>query len=180
VGEQPLRGCTRPDRLRPPILLPAENLTTRNDLLFSCIEKYRLDEMRPSLHTFKACMATFVSLWIGVLACFMGCALPALADQRQSGPMTNVEHCCHSSSKSPVRPSDGKSSPIHGMSCCPLEVTVAAKWDAATMRVALPQHFILASNLDLATTWFYYSVEIVSRVWHSGRDTLLETQLLRI
>jgi hypothetical protein len=123
-------------------------------------------------------MATFVSLWIGVLACFMGCALPTLADQRQSG--SNVEHCCHSSSKSPVKPNDGKSS-SHGMSCCPLEVTVAAKWNAATLAVAPPQHFVLASNpSDLATTWFYHSVEFGAPVWHSGRDTLLETRLLRI
>jgi len=144
------------------------------------LEGYRLDEMHPSLHTFKAWMATFVSLWIGVLACFMGCALPTLAEQHQSGPMTNAEHCCHSGGKSPVKPSDGKSSPSHGMSCCPVEVTVAAKWDAATMAVVPPQHFILASDLDLTATRFYYSVETVSFVWHSGRDTLLETRLLRI
>jgi hypothetical protein len=134
--------------------------------------------IRSSLHTFKACMATFFSLWIGVLACFMGCALPTLADQHQSG--SNVEHCCHTSSKSPAKPDGGKSS-SHGMSCCPLEVTVAAKWNAATLSVALAQHFILTSTpSDLATTWFYHTVEFVPLVWHSGRDILLETHLLRI
>jgi hypothetical protein len=136
---------------------------------------YRLNAMLP-LHTFKAWMATFTSLWIAVLACFMGCVLPTLAEQHHSGPMA----CCHSSGNSPAKPSDDKSTPTHGMSCCPLEVTVPTKWDGATVGIAPPQHFVLASNLDSTTAWFHYSVEFAPSIWHSGRDTLLETHLLRI
>jgi hypothetical protein len=138
--------------------------------------EYKLNVM---LHTFKAWMATFTSLWIAVLACFMGCMLPILT-QQQSGPMPSME-CCRSSDNAPARPSDGKPAPSHhGVSCCPVEVTVPTKWDGATMGVTPPQHFVLASSLDLTTTWFYSPAELVPSVWHSGRDTLLLTRLLRI
>ena len=140
----------------------------------------RLDVMRPTRHTFKVWMSTFISLWVAVLACFMGCALPVLADQHHPGPMANMD-CCHSGGKSPEKPTNGKSAPNqHGMSCCPLEVTVASKLDAATTAIAPPQYFVLASNLILATVQLHYSLELVPIVWHSGRDTLLETRLLRI
>jgi hypothetical protein len=132
------------------------------------------------LHTFKAWMATLTSLWIAVLACFMGCMLPILVERHHSGPMANMERCCHSGGNSPAKPTDGKSTPSRRMSCCPVEVTVPTKWDGATIGIAPSQHFALASTLDSATAWFHYSVEFVPSAWHCGRDTLLETHLLRI
>jgi hypothetical protein len=59
-------------------------------------------------------------------------------------------------------PNDGKSS-SHGISCCPLEVTVAAKWNAATMAVASPQHLILASNPRI---WRQLCSIILSNLFH--------------
>jgi hypothetical protein len=105
--------------------------------------------------------------------------LPILAEH-QSGAMTSME-CCHSGGKSHSKPSDGKSAPSQqAMSCCPLEATVASKLGAATMDIAPTQRSVPTLKLDLATTWFYHSVELAPPVWHSGRDTLLATRLLRI
>jgi hypothetical protein len=147
--------------------------------LFTLSQRNQEHTLSRMLHTFKAWMATLASLWIAVLACFMGCMLPILA-QHQSGAMANME-CCHSGDKSPAKPNDGKSAPSHHrMSCCLLEVTVASKLNAATMDIAPTRHSVPTLKLDLATTWFYHPVELAPPVWHSGRDTLLETSLLRI
>src|SRR5277367_387357 len=103
--------------------------------------------MRLTLHTFKGWLATIISLWMAVLACLMGCTLPALADSHASHvsaiakseagtiaespagspakrgepePMADMECCHHSGGKSPVKPGDGKPVPGGRMSCCPL------------------------------------------------------------
>jgi hypothetical protein len=65
------------------------------------------------------------------------------------------------------------------MSCCPLEITVAPKPDSVTLGLT-PAELILVLHLDLVKTPLYSSVELVPPVWHSGRDTLLKTRLLRI
>jgi hypothetical protein len=147
-------------------------------------------------HTFKAGIATVISLWMAVLACFMGCALPALAnpgplhtssaqknvaEYSQSGPMANMEDCPHhSGGNTPGKPNDRKHVPTGGMSCCPLEVTVAPKANTATLGIAPAHVFVLVSNFNLVIVRFYRSVEIIPSVWHTGRDTLLETHLLRV
>src|SRR5271168_4599249 len=148
------------------------------------------------LQTFKSAIATVISLWMAVLACFMGCALPALAnsgpihtssiqksvdEHSQPGPMANMAGCPHhSGGNAPEKPSDRKPVPTGGMSCCPLEVTVGPKANTATLGITLAQAFVLVSNFNLVTVRFYRSVEIIPAVWHTGRDTLLETHLLRV
>jgi hypothetical protein len=131
--------------------------------------------MNPRLHIFKKVTATMISLWMAVLACFMGCTLPALANHDQSEPMANMEHC-HRSSKAPGN-HDGK--PAGPMSCCPLEITVAPKPDSVALAVAPTLDFVLASGFELPQR-SSDTVELVPSVWHSGRDTLLKIRLLRI
>jgi hypothetical protein len=94
--------------------------------------------------------------------------------------MANMSTCHHSGGKSPLKPTDGKSVPSGAMSCCPLEVTIAPKWDAAKMGIAPGRRMVLDSNVHLVAIPFYDSVELRPSVWHSGRDTLLNTGLLRI
>jgi len=140
-------------------------------------------------------------MWIGVLACFMGCALPALASPGSrdslihqnaaesqpapisapmSGPMADMENCPHHSGGSaPAKPADGKSAPGR-MSCCPLEITIGTKPDSSALTIAVAQDFVLAAHFPLQTVRFYSSVEPVPSVFHSGRDTLLKSRLLRI
>src|ERR1700690_1930407 len=95
------------------------------------------------VHTLKAALATAISLWMTVVACFMGCTLPALAnpsstgaaaiqknsaDQSQTDQMAGMENCPHHSGGSvPAKPNDGKPVRSAAMSCCPLEITVALK-----------------------------------------------------
>jgi hypothetical protein len=152
--------------------------------------------MHLTFHMFKAGIATAISLWMAVLACFMGCTLPALAnpdpfhtsstqksvaEHSQSDPMANMEDCPHhSGGNAPGKPSDRKPVPAGGMSCCPLEVTVAPKANTATLGIAPAHAFVLVSNFNLVTVRFYRSVEIIPSGWHSGRDTLLESHLLRV
>lgn len=152
--------------------------------------------MRPPFHTFRAALATGISLWMAALACLMGCTLPNLAnsgsiqsssihqnaaDQTQPDAMANMENCPHhSGGKVPAKPNDGKPASGGPMSCCPIEVTVAAKPVTAAPQIAPAPDFVLASNHNLATIRFFHSVEFVPPVCHSGRDTLLETNLLRI
>jgi hypothetical protein len=163
----------------------------------SCgIEGYNVDVMRLPIHTLRAAVATGLSLWLAVLACLMGCTLPSFAgggpvkasaahensaDQKSPDLMAGMENCPHhSGGNAPAKPD--KSKPVRGggMSCCPVEVTVAAKPAPVTLHIAPLSDFVLAPDFTLETIRFFHSVEYVPPVWHSGRDTLLETQLLRI
>lgn len=151
--------------------------------------------MRLRFHTLKAATATLVSLWMAAMACFLGCALPVLAntdspyastaqvdapDAASSEPMMGMENCPHHSGGNPAKtPNDGKSAPTSGMSCCPLEATVASKLKTEPIHVA-PAVLLLSSDLNFTISRFYDSVELVPLLGNSGRDTLLKTQLLRI
>ncbi len=146
---------------------------------------------------FRALMATGLSLWLAVLACLMGCTLPNLAsagsvkassachgsrEQKSKDLMAGMQNCPHHhfDGSAPAKPNGDE--PVHSgnMPCCPVEVTVAAKPNMAKLGIALPRNFVLHTSADLVTTRVYHAAESVPSVWHSGRDTLLETHLLRI
>ena len=151
--------------------------------------------MRFRLHTLRAAVATGMSLWMAVLACLIGCTLPSFASPglasassihensaEQSRPdlMANMENCPHHSGRNaPAKQNDGK--PVRGgMSCCPVEVTVASKPDAAIQHAAAARDFVLESGSSLLTARPFHSMAFVPLFWRSGRHTLLETRLLRI
>jgi hypothetical protein len=152
--------------------------------------------MRFRHQTFRAAVATGISLWIAFLACLIGCNVPGFAnfglvsasslhenssEQNEPDLMANMENCPHHSGNNvPSKQNGGK--PIRGdrMSCCPVEVTVASKPDTATLHVAATHHFVLASDLGLMSVRFFHPAEFAPLFGRSGRDTLLETQLLRI
>jgi hypothetical protein len=160
------------------------------------IDGYRLYVMRLPFHSFRAVVATGVSLWMAVLACLVGCTIPILAssgardapsmheksaEQNRPDLMADMPNCPHhSGGNAPAKPNDPKPVRGGGMSCCPVEVTVTSKPDTVTLHIAPAGDFVLASDFTLATIRFFHSVEFVSPVRHSGRDTLLETHLLRI
>lgn len=154
--------------------------------------------MRLPFTSLRAVVATGISLWIGVLACVVGCALPAVAHaeardlvrsqagaaQSEASPMTGMENCPHhSGGKVPRKPADGKApagSTPGRMSCCPPEVTVAPKSHFSVPAIVVVVSFVVASPLQLSASWFSSFVEFVPPVIHAGRDTLLQTHLLRI
>jgi len=121
------------------------------------------------------------------------------AEQDQSGQpdlMAGMENCPHHSGgnapakpgpakpdptkPAPTKSNDPKPVPGGGMSCCPVEVTVASKPDTVRLQIAPAGNFVLVSDFRQTTIRFFHSVEFVPLAWHSGRDTLLETHLLRI
>jgi hypothetical protein len=152
--------------------------------------------MRLTFNSLRSVVAAGVSLWIGVLACVMGCALPAVAGghdmvrsqgadaESEAWPMAGMENCPHhSGSTVPGKPADGKSpggSMPGRMSCCPPEVTVAPKAHYSVPAIVVVASFVVASPLQLSASWLSSFVEFVPPVIHSGRDTLLQTRLLRI
>jgi hypothetical protein len=93
--------------------------------------------------------------------------------------MENCPH--HSGSNAPAKRDDGKPVPRGGgMSCCPVEVTVASKPDTVILHIATSRDFVAESHFSLAAARFLRSAEFVPLIWRSGRDRLLETQLLRV
>jgi len=149
-------------------------------------------------------VAAGLSLWLAALACLVGCTIPILAnsgsidaasiwensaEQGQPGQpdlMANMANCPHHSGGSglakpgPAKPNAPK--PVRGgrMSCCPAEVSVASKPDTVRLPIASAGDSLLAPDFSLTPIRFSHSVEFVPPAWHSGRDTLLETHLLRI
>jgi hypothetical protein len=161
------------------------------------MEGYRLDLMRFRYHTFRAAVAAGLSLWMAVVACLIGCTLPSFAnfgaisasaihensgERSQPDLMANMENCPHhSGSNAPAKRDNGKPVPRGGgMSCCPVEVTVASKPDTVILHIATARDFVAESDFSLVMVQFFPSVDFVPHFWRSGRDTLLETRLLRV
>ena len=152
-------------------------------------------EMRSTLHTMKAGMATALSLWLAVLACVMGCTLPVLAsspvaasssaqensaNHSHSGLMADMENCHHSDGNSSAPSGDKQPASNGAVSCCPLEITLTQKWDVAKLRITPAPDFALSSDFHFAVTRFSSPAESAPVISHNGRETLLESHLLRI
>jgi hypothetical protein len=149
--------------------------------------------MGSTSHIVKAGMATVVSLWMAVLACALGCqqqTFPAIPDasslpensasQSQLRLMIDMGNCHHSGGTSPAQPKDGNPDSNKGVSCCPLEVTLIHKWDTTALGVAPAHDFVPSPDFDLLVPRFSEPVEFAPLILGSGRDTLLQTHLLRI
>jgi hypothetical protein len=152
--------------------------------------------MQSARHIIKAGTAVGISLWIAVVACVIGCTLPVIAESqasvdassratsaatsKQAGLMAEMENCHHSGGD-PTVPTDGKKpGPNGAVSCCPLEVTLTQKWDTSAARVDLSHDFAVSIDFNFAATRVSSGVESAPSLWHGGRETLLETHLLRI
>lgn len=152
-------------------------------------------EMRSTLHTMKVGLATALSMWIALLACVMGCTLPVLtnshvadassarenaANHSHSGLMADMENCHHSDSNSSAPPGDRKPASNGAVSCCPLQITVTQKWNAAALRIAPAPDFVLSSDFHFDSTRSSSPAKFAQSISHNGRDTLLQSRLLRI
>jgi hypothetical protein len=134
---------------------------------------------------------------MAVVACLVGCTLPSFAnsglisasgihensgEQSQPDLMARMENCPHhSDGNAPAKQNDGKPVPRGGgMSCCPVEVTVASKPETVVLDIATARDFVAESDFSLMTARFFLPAGFVPHFWRSGRDTLLETRLLRV
>ena len=139
-------------------------------------------------HIVKAGTAVGVSVWIAVVACVMGCTLPAITGSQASvatnhgriGLMADVEGCHHSSGRRPAPGKDKKPVPNSAVSCCPVEITLTQRWNPETRRAAVSHDFVQPANFALIDSGLSAMIETAPPIPHTGRDTLLETHLLRI
>ena len=152
--------------------------------------------MHPVLYSVKAAAAMVVSSSMAALGCLMGCMQPAASgsgrasdtpaswnissDAGHSMPMAEAENCHQSGGNSPASPADRKPASNGPLSCCPLEVTVIQKWDTTEPRIAPPRDFAPSSHFSSVLARLFVLPEYSQPLGHNGRDTLLETQLLRI
>jgi hypothetical protein len=136
----------------------------------------------------RSLTASALSLWLGLLACALGCAHPVSASTKHSEAQVKADQtlcvdaneadgessCCtgHGSS----RPSQKH----HSISCCPLDATLIQKQDTPSIIVAHLYLAVFTSLIDLPSTPAWTPVERAPIVWVEGRDVLLQTHILRI
>jgi hypothetical protein len=140
----------------------------------------------------RSVTATGLSLWLGVLACVLGCAKPSAASP--SAPETQVfglsaapcpdrggdagEPCCRHGHN----PGDGPGkNEHHSISCCPAETALIQKQNivspasahlyvAVLVLRAFHSSYLVSANANASP----------STLSHSGRDILLQVHVLRI
>jgi hypothetical protein len=133
----------------------------------------------------KAFVASGLSLWLGALACLLGCAQPGLASARaihhsQSSQCRAAEtasddgDCCHQGKNDPKRKDQAPKNP----SCCPLDATIGQKQDAAPVLPVQPAIFEVTT---LQPFQFQSESTLVQPLaLHAGRDLLHQIHILRI
>jgi hypothetical protein len=136
----------------------------------------------------RSLTATMLSLWLGFLACALGCAHPVAASTPRSSSQVKANGTLCSDGNdadgdSPCSTGHGSSRPSqkhHSISCCPLDATLIQKQDASSL-VAIRVHLAVFTLLI-----FHPSIPLLTpseappTIWHEGRDVLLQTHILRI
>jgi hypothetical protein len=158
------------------------------------IEGYRLGAMRITFQRFRMATAFSLALWMAALACVTGCMVPAFASaspKRTSCPeesgtdlgvglMAGMANCPHAGHHSPAKPLGGKSAPSGGMSCCFLNANVPAKMRTPEPQLVAAHLAVPVAIFDVTPVWIHSAPALARPVIHQGRDTLLQTHLLRI
>ena len=142
------------------------------------------------MNVLRPLTATVLALWLGFLACLLGCAQPVLA----SGPsrtqilgpgtianeadskMGEAGTCCHHHRGTP----DGNKPAVQTISCCPLDATLIQK-DPGTTNSG--HHYAVVLMIFVLNPSFRLSASNginAPPVGHAGRDVLLQTHILRI
>jgi hypothetical protein len=138
----------------------------------------------------RSVTATALSLWLGVLACVLGCAKASAAsaptvETQVSVPIAaqcldrdneSAESCCRHGHN----PGNGSGkNQRHSNSCCPTETALIQKQNAVPPSVV---HLYVAALAlaDFHATNFVSANATSSILWHLGRDILLLVHVLRI
>jgi len=140
-------------------------------------------------------LAAALSFWMAAAACVIGCMQPLLVNaapqdeasigqdhsqnQAHAGPMPDMDCCNHE--KSPSGPASDKKPHHEAVSCCPLDarVTPAQKF-APPSAIAFKSDVVSSAEFNFPFPLSRRSFLIDDALWHSGRDTLLKTHVLRI
>jgi hypothetical protein len=136
----------------------------------------------------RSVTATTLSLWLGVLACVLGCAkasaAPPTSEAQISGPIAAQcpdrdseagDSCCRHGHN----PADhsGKNQ-RHSISCCPTETALIQKQNVVPL--SLVHLYVAALVLPDFHTTFVSENATSFFVWRLGRDLLLQVHVLRI
>jgi hypothetical protein len=133
--------------------------------------------------------ATLLVLWLGFLACVLGCSQPVLASTpwrtqishssdavNNSGQLVDAAPCCHHH-----RTSDKNKQGPQTLSCCPLDATLIQKQDSVSSKSVHPYIVVLMPFV------FNPSVRLsavnqtnATAPCPAGRDVLLKAHVLRI
>ena len=132
--------------------------------------------------------ATVLSLWLGFLACALGCAHPVSASTPREAwhalkatetlcsddNETDGDSCCtgHGSSRS--------SQKHHNISCCPLDATLIQKQDTSSLVVDHVHLAVFTFLISDPSTALWTPVEGPPTITLEGRDIFLQTHILRI
>jgi hypothetical protein len=141
--------------------------------------------MTATLYTARAATAVTISFGMAVLACLTAC-LPTAefswhgdsGSEHSRVSQASKMECCHDSDESPSTPSNGdqRHSPQTAR-CCPPEATMVQKHAASLLTIASCPSIAGSQFMGRRLSQTLVGPQLI---WHSGRDTLLETQLLRI
>jgi hypothetical protein len=140
----------------------------------------------------RSLTGTALSIWLGFLACVLGCAQPTVAAElcptaRQtslrSSPFANpVDNyggtCCHHQRGSSKNSGDKQQSSV---SCCPLDATVIQKQSLSSPS-PVSVHIAITALPVFDRSAYSLSTDRIGQppLWQSGRDVLLQVRVLRI
>ncbi len=135
----------------------------------------------------KSITATALSLWLGVLACLLGCASPAKAAnpitsrtgvvQCPTGDTDSGDSCCQHGHN----PGSSEKNRHHAMSCCPTETALTQK----QVSISPALTFAVVAVLPLAevsASLFHFDRSRANDEipFQTGRDILQQVHILRI
>jgi hypothetical protein len=144
------------------------------------------------MNTLRPVIATVLALWLGFLACVLGCAPPVLAStsshtqvsepraavsEGDSDKMVDDRPCCHHHHGASEQNNQG----LQTITCGPLDATLIQKQDPVSSKSAHP--FAAVSMLFVFNSSSGFSATngiSAPTVWHAGRDALLQIHVLRI
>jgi hypothetical protein len=137
----------------------------------------------------RSMTAGALSLWLGVLACLLGCAKPAAASTHHSatqqaaancpeGGSDDSDSCCqhgHDSRGIPDKSSH------HAKSCCPTETALAERKSAPIVHaISVDLETLAMPVADASSVVLASAVASIPTPWHAGRDILRRVHVLRI
>ncbi len=159
------------------------------------IDGRRLGELRIALQRFRMATALSIALWMAALACVAGCVLSAFGSpnpkqiscpqQAATDPagmdlMANMPSCPHAAHHGPANPQGGKRTPGGGISCYFLDLNVPTRRQTPQPQLVTAHLAVPVAILDVTPVWTHSAPEFSLAADHAGRDTLLQTHLLRI
>jgi hypothetical protein len=142
-----------------------------------------------SMFRAKSLTATVLSVWLGFLACALGCAHPVSASTKHSAAQVlkaNGTLCVDANEaegEASCCTGHGSSNPSkkhHSISCCPLDATLNQKQEQTSIVASHVHLAVVAVLIAHPSTSFWTPIERGPTVRLEGRDVLLQTHILRI